>query len=530
MASPTVEAIPVERAEFAGTWRHRIPIFITALVIRCVAGAVFFGSVDLINCAINTLALWAGIPVNLPYFPTVNALLWFGGALSSALHMPLPLALKLAPIFFDSLLAVLIYDLVSRAAPRNALRAGLLYATSPVALLITGFHCQWDSIALFFLMLAFGLRLGCTNTRNREFLFGALLAASLLVKPIALPFLALLPRRKGNGEPPEWPSVAGLASALGAGFLVCAAFGYSPQAALARIGLYSVAGVQVFGLPFAPGLAHISFLSHRLLWISPTMLMLAILYHRRKLAAWDVMLLFYLLSVATAGLSPQYLLWPVPLLLATNRLRLTAAYSAVATLFLLLYYMNPWASYFAFENLGTFAPLRGFAWLLPPAVLAQKDLLPVVHALGNVVFPVCAFVAAIFVWRSRGRMLDRQEAERGQAGWPLRHAGWYAAPAVAFGVAILCTKFAIDEKGLRPRLFEVWKAIPDQYALHVQSLNPSVIFVGNFGGFTPLNIVVLLAMLGIGWSLVGGLTPAVEKLGFSGGKGQPEDAAESPIS
>ena len=470
------------------------------------AGCLFFGSVDIINSAINTLALWIGMPVNLPYFPTINGLLWFSGALSSALSVPFPLAIKLTPILFDSLLAVLIYDLVARTAPQTAFRAGLLYATSPVALLITSFHGQWESIALFFLALAFGVRQGGSVPRKREFWFGALFSMSLLVKPIALPFLALFPRRKGDTAPAEWPAVAGFLSALCAGFVVYALFGYSPQASLARIGLYSVTGVQVFGLPFAPGLAGISLLSHRLLWISPIMLLLAILYHRRKLPAWDAMLLFYLLSLATAGISPQYLLWPLPLLLATKRLRLAAVFSGIATLFLLLYYMNPWASYFAFENLGIFAPLRGLSWLLPPAALAQKNLLPLVHALGNVVFPACALAVAVLVFRRRPEGVDEQAVRERQPGWPLRYAAWYAAPAILCGIAILFAKLAIDEKAMRARLFELWKAIPAQYAMHVQSLAPSVIFVGDFGTFRLFNIVVLLALLTAIWCTAAAVT------------------------
>src|ERR1700733_8586898 len=135
----------------------RILIFLAALLLKGFAGAVFFGSVDLVNAAMGSLAILAGKQIHVPYFPTINAFLWLGGVLSAALSVPFALSLKLVPILFDSLLAVLVYDLVRRSEPRLALQAGLLYALSPLALLITSFQGQWDAIALFFLLLAFGL-------------------------------------------------------------------------------------------------------------------------------------------------------------------------------------------------------------------------------------------------------------------------------------------------------------------------------------------------------------------------------------
>lgn len=497
----------------------RLVIFATALTLRTVTGSVFFGSIDIINASINSVALWAGLPIDLPYFPSVNPFLWFAGILPAILPVPFALALKLAPILFDAVLAVLIYDLVARTAPRLAFRAGLLYAVNPLALLITSFHGQSDSIGLFFLMLAFAVRESGGSVRRRESLFGALLALSLLAKPIALPFLALLPKRRGE-RTPEWPAVAGLVLTLGAAFAIFGVFGYSPGASLVRIGSYSVAGVQVFGLPFAPGLAKFTFLSHRLLWLSPLMLLLAILYHRGRLAATDVMLLFYLFSLATAGISPQYLLWPLPLLIAARRLRLAAVYTGVTTLFLLLYYMNPWASYFPSENLATFAPLRGFAWMLPPAALATRELLPLVHALGNVIFPACAFTLAILVYRSAQRPVARSISDA-ESGWRLSHAAWYAFPTLLLGTAILVAKWTIHAEPFRLRVFEAWKAIPAQYAMHVQSLKPSPIFVGDFGSFQPLNIVVLMAVLATIWCAA-----AAGLFARNRAEGQPEEAGE----
>src|SRR5579864_2610086 len=76
----------------------RIIIFAASLVLKGVASTLFFGSVDVFNSARNSLALLGGGIVHLPYLPTVNAFLWFGGVLSAALPVPFPLSLKLVPI------------------------------------------------------------------------------------------------------------------------------------------------------------------------------------------------------------------------------------------------------------------------------------------------------------------------------------------------------------------------------------------------------------------------------------------------
>ena len=182
----------------------------------------------------------------------------------------------------------------------------------------------------------------------------------------------------------------------------------------------------------------------------------------------------------------------------TGRLRPAAIYTGVATCFLLLFYMNPWASYFAFENLAIFAPIRQFGWLLPPAVLAKRELLPVVQVLGNIVFPACALSIALFVL-NKGRLQPAALPARAQDDWPVRRAVWYSAPALLLAVIILLAKFTIDTRLVLPRLLEVWKAIPRQYAVHVQSLKPATLLVGDFGKFGPLNVVVLLAVLAMLW-------------------------------
>ncbi len=489
--------LPTERPAYQPKFAAyaRFLVFLTAFLLKVLAGAAFFGSVDLVNSVMNSLTLLAGSQVHLPYFPTINAFLWFGGIISVNFSVPLALSLKLIPILFDSLMAVLIYDFVRQSEPRLAMRAGLLYALSPLALLITSFQGQWDAIALFFLLLAFGLLEDGVRYSRREALFGALFGISLLIKPIGLPFLLLFPLRKQRGRwLIEWPAILSVASTLGIAFAVFASYGYSILDVLIGILAYSNKGVQTFGLPFAL-LPH----WHMRLWIVLPMAALAVLHHKRKLSAMDAALLFYLCCVATTGLSPQYLLWPLPFLLVTKRLRLAALYTATTTAFLLVYYANPWTSFFAFENLGVFAPLRSLSWLTPPAALEKREFLPIVHGLGNWLLPVCAIVVAAVVAKSACKQTPAESTAAGRACLSMNAAGFYAAPIFLVLATILATRLTLHDGPIYARLAPIWAALPGDYGLSVRSLEPSVVLVRNSTGFAPLNVLVLLALFTMVW-------------------------------
>ena len=485
----------------------RLLIFSVSLLLKTIAGVVFFGSIDLVNSAKNSLELLAGGKVHLPYLPTINAFLWFGGALAAILRVPLPLSLKLIPILFDSLLAVLVYDLVRRHEPRLALRAGLLYALSPLALLITSFHAQWDAMALFFLLLAFGLLENSPREPGKLSprplvcaVFGAIFGISLLIKPIGLPLLLLFPPRKRGRWLPDWPAVLGMSIVLGMGCMAFQSYGYSTIESFRAIFVYSAKGIQVFGLPFAPLLSRFDILQgYRLCWILPAMVGVRYLHESRRLSALDAILLFYLYCLATSGISPQYLLWPMPLLMATRRLRLAALYTAVATGFLLIYYSNPWASYVAFENLGVFAPLRSLEWLLPPTALEKHELLPVVHALGNVVFPACAMVAAVLVARSgRGKIAAERNWDN-EWSWCTKSLEWYAVPPLLVCATMLVFKLTVRANEAHFRLVQIWNTLPEAYGLRLQSSGPDVVLARDSAGAAWPNAVVLLALFAAAW-------------------------------
>jgi hypothetical protein len=70
------------------------------------------------------------------------------------------------------------------------------------------------------------------------------------------------------------------------------------------------------------------------------------------------------------------------------------------------------------------------------------------------------------------------------------------------GAATLTLSATIGEQHVRLRLLEIWRAIPAQYAMHVHSMSPSVIFVGDFGSFGLPNVLVILALMTAVWCAV----------------------------
>jgi hypothetical protein len=193
------------------------------------------------------------------------------------------------------------------------------------------------------------------------------------------------------------------------------------------------------------------------------------------------------------------MLWPLPFLLVTRRLRLAALYTAVATAYLLIFYSNPWASYFAFENMGVFAPIRRLGWLLPPAVLETRDVLTILHGIGNLAFPACAMIVAFFVVHSRRRQMAEERSRVDQVGWRRNAARWYVAPPLVLFVAILVCRLAVNTSLLHSKLTQIWNALPAAYGLHIKWADPKILVFRNSAAFTPLNIVVLLAVFATTW-------------------------------
>lgn len=172
----------------------KIIIGLCALLTRVLCGYSFFGSIDIsafISIHLHTLhdtlslhpfLIWCSFPV-IPFY------LWACGLLAVKTSLPLTFCFKTIPIFFDTLIALLIYDTVNQKYPAQAFKAGLLHALSPVSIIITCIHGQWDAVPLFFLVLSFYIKTYYKHTQTTAFLYGALFVFSFLLKPLSLIFI-----------------------------------------------------------------------------------------------------------------------------------------------------------------------------------------------------------------------------------------------------------------------------------------------------------------------------------------------------
>ena len=66
----------------------------------------------------------------------------------------------------------------------------------------------------------------------------------------------------------------------------------------------------------------------------------------------------------------------------------------MTVVFLVVYYMTPSSSYIPYENMATFAALRGFSWLMPSQSLGEGLPAGLLPFLGNLVIPVCSLAMA----------------------------------------------------------------------------------------------------------------------------------------
>lgn len=484
-----------------------------ALLVRLAFAAISFGSIDLVNSIRTTPTLFRGeLWDTVPYFPTLSTLLWFGGFL--ALETPLPLAFgyKIFPVLFDAFLAPLIYDLSAKkgdATPDSrvaslffarAFAAGLLYALSPIAILLTCLHGQWDPIWMFLLLLAFHVRNQSTRPGHYA-LYGGLFAASILVKPVALVLAPFFIEPLGTSRPDrrylvhQGGAVAGAFGAFLAAMGLFSIAGYSPLEMMQRILRYSERGVITFGLPFA--LPMLPFLESRL-WFPAVVLGLFLFYNRGRIPILETVLVVFCIWIGLSGLSPQYLIWPVPFLLASRRFGLAAAYHVPVIGFLLLYYMGPSYSYFPHENMATFATLHSWTWLMPTAHFSDPAFAPLVRLLGNCLIPGQCLGIAFWVLRDQWK----ETAPRSHLFGPGSPTGvWpgYFLPILATVVVVGLVHLVPDGSDLAARFS------PDFVRERIQEYRidpdgPNHYPVGIYDRASPFNFIVILGLGTLAWA------------------------------
>jgi len=254
----------------------------------------------------------------------------------------------------DVKLPVLLADLLIVAALVAAGRAGRappaaawIYAVHPISVLITGFHGQFDSIALLFVLLALAT-LG-RGARDASALFLAAAIATKSFPVVLLPFLAVA----GGASMRQAARYAALA--LGPVVLLLLPFAIADLTALRRE-LFAYSGIADFGWTgLVRGLSWltsgdlprsearfwpVASLASKILFIGGWgALVIATLRGRLALtperACLATLLAFHVLY---GSQSAQYLLWVVPLAVLTTG-RALAAHAAAATAGLVGFYL-----------------------------------------------------------------------------------------------------------------------------------------------------------------------------------------------
>lgn len=405
---------------------QRAPVFAVALLVRCAIAFVFFGSVDVTNAILDAERLLRGaLPssLNVPYLPGVQGLIW-AAALLSFHGWPVTFFYKVFGCIFDSAIAAMLTD-------ARGSRAGWLYAFAPVPIFIVAIHGQWDSISLAFFIAGLLLlrRPGVGPAAGA----GALYVLSVIVKPIALPFIVFFfPAPWLWGREVERKRViailAGITGCLGLYVLTLRALGDPLNyRTIEHILDYAGGGVTYLGLPHALGIGQ----NRMLLLLLPILILLS-LYWKGRIGRETAILLGYTFILGTAGLSAQYLAWLVPFLLLRGHDRFLAIYSVLAGIYLTFFYTTPGIGAIRFENLAAMAPLRQLSWLTP--AFNQIEAKTWASALvGNMLLPVsCLAFLTIIAWRRTPEPDADQPAPMG----PLWAAGALTALLLLFALTL----------------------------------------------------------------------------------------------
>ena len=351
---------------------RRLAVLAAAFLPRLLIGAVTFGSEDGVASLRNSLAIFQGGWADTPYLPFIEHWIWTAGVIAYYTGIAVMIPYKLLPIAADALIALLLHD--AEADPKRGLRNGLLYALSPIAIWISAVHMQWDSLWMYFLLLA--LLLLRLPGMIPAALAGASLVLSVAAKPIALPLsIVLLPlvRRRALA----FVAGGGAMAAIYAGILAAIGWLLSPDN-LFFIGRYAHKGVQLFGLPHHP---------FSRLWSALAILAaLWLLCVLKKLTREEAVLLFFCALMGVAGLSPQYLCWLVAFAILTGRTRFLGVYTLLAGLFLVLYYRLPVVNRISVDNMGAYGFLKSLGGFSPPA--GGPEMRTIALLLGNYAIPL----------------------------------------------------------------------------------------------------------------------------------------------
>lgn len=315
-----------------------------------------------------------------PYLPLqmywMAASLW-GARVSGLSFVRL---VRLAPIVADVAISLLIYHRLRRAGCASAAHAGLAYALSPISVLVSAYHGQFDAIPVLFILLAL------ESLRVAPWVAGAWLGLGILDK--SWPVLAL-PSLLAGAE--SWPkrirlSIAALGFPLVGVAVYVVGFGADLTDLLQRTLSYN-SGVGVWGYTYLVRLLSIvrpdtTFLFDSLVrWGRfVTLAALGLVWFiraRREPPQAGILTLLLAFIALSHGFAIQYLIWLVPFALLNEAYRWLTWYTLAAFCYMFLAYMTlilemhitnllPWpqADWFIIIPAGIPAWLVTVGWLV----------------------------------------------------------------------------------------------------------------------------------------------------------------------
>ena len=280
-----------------------------------------------------------------PYLPFQLYLIWGAGYVSTVSQLPFVFVVKLFPILADSALAVLIFKIAlnSGEALASAFGLSLLYALSPIAILVSAYHGQFDGETVLLLVLAWYLwhfgkadawHLGCS---------ALMLGLAILNKSWPTIFLPIVFFRLQLAKQRIAYAAITLATPVVFTLLYLVAFHETPYALLHRALTHA-------GIPGWWGASALVSLTWHLTGVGKGLLTWLAQYGRwfvfvgaacvywltRRQRSIDALLTLLLtLYVLTSGFGLQWTLWVVPFAILAGDLRRLNRYTLAALLYML---------------------------------------------------------------------------------------------------------------------------------------------------------------------------------------------------
>lgn len=276
--------------------------------------------------------------------------------------------------------------------------------------------------------------------------------------------------------------------------------GFNVLAGIDHLLRYANKGTPQFGLPFAYPFT----LKPLRLWLENRMWLLIVtafisyFYYNEQIDGFTGIFLSFMAMMGLSGLYAPYLQWPFVFFLLAGFFRLCAVYNLLVSIFLLLFYCNPYSNYaFPYESMLSFAALKSFAWLMPPHFLSDYSFIPVLALLSNYVIPIFSLGT---IWYGLQLATDKTLIflRRQKKNFTLINNGYLIAN-ICLLLTIIVVWRLVDTRGFDGVLNDV--TVQKMLWYHTYRLSPfGNMLIAFFPDWSWFNIVFLIFALSLAWS------------------------------